>query len=88
MPETTEYGMARGRALITEAEREHIAGQRGNEQRKYEAVSRVRGRVRDELTKDIELLEEHNPDLLEDIRGVVCPDHSGKGGEGGGDDGG
>lgn len=72
MPQGTQNGMARGRALITDAEREHIAGERDNPQRRYEAVSRVRQRVNEELTKDVELLEEHNPDLLDDIRAVVC----------------
>jgi len=44
------------------------------DQRRYEAVSRVRGRVNDELTTDIELLEEHHPELLDELREVVCED--------------
>ena len=67
-----DYGMARGRALITEAEREHIAGERDSDQRRYEAASRVRARINEELTIDVELLREHNPELLEDLRDVVC----------------
>ena len=46
----------------------------GEDQRRYEAVSRVRGRVNDELTTDIELLEEHHPELLDELREVVCED--------------
>jgi hypothetical protein len=56
---------------MTETERELIASEE-SEQRRYEAVSRVRSRVRDELTKDIELLEEHHPELFEEVRDVVC----------------
>ena len=67
----TRYSMARTRALLTETEREHIAGEHTNK-RKYEAVSRTRRRVKDELTRDVELLEEHHPELLEEVREVVC----------------
>jgi len=67
------FGMARTRALLTETERHHIAGE-GTDQQKYEAVSRARSRIADELTKDVELLEEHHPDLLEELREVVCED--------------
>lgn len=71
MSEGKETGMARSRALLTETEREQIRGEHGN-QRKYEATSRVRGRVTDELTTDVELLAEHHPELLAEIRAVVC----------------
>lgn len=63
--------MARTRALLTETERRQIAGEE-TDQRKYEAVSRVRSRVEDELTTDVELLKEHHPDLLAELRDVVC----------------
>ena len=63
--------MAQSRALITETEREHLAGKHGD-RRKYEATSRIRSRVSDELTEDITVLEEHHPDLLEELRKVVC----------------
>jgi hypothetical protein len=69
----SENGMAKQRALLTETEREQLAGKRGD-QRRYEATSRVRRRVADELTKDVRVLEEHRPDLLEELREVVCPD--------------
>lgn len=71
MSASTPFGMARTRALITETERRLIAGE-GEDQRRYEAVSRVRSRVNDELTTDIELLAEHHPDLLDELREVVC----------------
>ena len=65
------YGMARTRALLTETEREQIAGEQ-TDKRRYEAISRARARIRDELSKDVELLKEHHPDLLEELREVVC----------------
>jgi hypothetical protein len=70
MPATSETGMAR--ALLTDAERRHISGESGNDQLKYEAVSRVRSRIDEELTTDVELLEEHHQDLLDELREVVC----------------
>lgn len=60
------------RALLTDGERRHISGESGERQRGYEAVSRVRARVRDELTDDVELLADHHPDLLKELRDVVC----------------
>ena len=74
MGDESLYGMARGRALLTETEREQIAGEHGD-QRKYEAVSRSRARIREELDKDIELFDEHNPELLEELREIVCEDN-------------
>lgn len=65
-------GMARGRALMTGYEREQIGGEGDEPQRKYEAVSRVRARIKEELTRDVEILEEHHPKLLEELRQVVC----------------
>lgn len=63
--------MARSRAMLTEREREQIAGEYGAD-RKYQATSRARRRIKEELTTDIRLLEEHQPDLLAEIRDVVC----------------
>ncbi len=65
--------MARGRALLTETEREQIAGKHGD-QRKYEAISRVRSRIQEELSKDMELFEEHKPELADELREAVCED--------------
>ncbi|WP_350355862.1 hypothetical protein [Natronomonas marina] len=63
--------MAKQRALLTTTEREQLAGEHGD-QRRYEATSRVRRRIKDELTTDIELLEKHHPGLLNELRDVVC----------------
>lgn len=63
--------MAKTRALLTETEREQIAGEHGRE-RRYQATSRARRRISDELTTDVELLAEHHPELLSELRQVVC----------------
>lgn len=73
MNRTVPPDMAKSRALLTETEREQIAGEH-SEERKYQATSRVRRRVKEELTEDIEVLENHHPDLLEELREVVCED--------------
>jgi len=70
MPKSTKHGMAR--ALLTDGERRHISRESGEPQRRYEAVSRVRSRIEDELTEDVEILEEHHPDLLDELQEVVC----------------
>jgi hypothetical protein len=65
--------MARGRALLTEYEKESMRGEHGN-QRRYEARSRFRSRVNENLVAEIEFLAEKEPDLLEELREVVCED--------------
>ncbi|MFB6200174.1 MAG: hypothetical protein ABEJ83_04795 [Candidatus Nanohaloarchaea archaeon] len=67
--------MTRSRALLTDKERKRI-GEQGDykEQRRYEAISRTRRRIKEELPEDIEILENHHPDLLEELKEVVCDD--------------
>jgi len=69
--------MARGRALLTEYERESLAGEH-TDQRRYEARSRFRSRVTENLTEDIEFLEKNDPELLGELREVVCQDADGE----------
>jgi hypothetical protein len=71
MSDGTKQNVAQSRALITETEREHLAGEHGD-RRKYEATSRIRSRIADELTEDVAVLEEHHPELLEELRDIVC----------------
>ncbi|MDY6776174.1 MAG: hypothetical protein SV253_08920 [Halobacteria archaeon] len=67
--------MGRYRALMTDTDREYISGEdEATKDQEYQAVSRVRSRINEELTKDIEILEEHHPELLEELREVVCED--------------
>jgi hypothetical protein len=63
--------MAKTRALLTETEREQIAGEHGTD-RQYQATSRIRARVQEELVEDVAVLEEHHPELLSELRSVVC----------------
>jgi len=63
--------MAKTRALLTETEREQIAGEHGDD-RKYQAASRIRRRIEDELTTDVDFLQEHHPQLYEELQEVVC----------------
>lgn len=71
MVSTKQTSMATGRALTTESEREYIRGEHGD-QRKYEAKSRVKARINERLAEEVELFEEDAPDLLEELREVVC----------------
>ena len=64
--------MAR-RALLTDRERELIeGGDSVDESLRYQAVSRVRRKIEDELTTDMEVLRENHPELHEELREVVC----------------
>lgn len=68
---TQSQGMATGRALTTETEREYLRGEHGD-QRMYEARSRVKARINDRLAEEVELFEREAPELLEELREVVC----------------
>mgnify|MGYP006301854385 FL=1 len=63
--------MARRRALLTDTERELLEGDEKSD-RYYQAVSRVRRKINEELTEDIEILTESDNDLLEELQDVVC----------------
>lgn len=69
------YGqMARTRALMTETERQYIAEEVDiEENKKYQAIARVRDRL-DSLEEDINILEEHHPELLSEVQNLVCKD--------------
>ncbi|WP_338042166.1 hypothetical protein [Natronococcus jeotgali] len=76
MPTAKTAGMAKSRALITDTEFERISGEANvDDSKRYQAVSRVRKRIRDELPQDIEMLEEHHPELIKELRSVVCEDY-------------
>lgn len=67
--------MGRYRAIMTETDREYIAaGDDIEENKRHQSISRVRNRITEELPKDIAVLEEHHPDLLAELRDVVCED--------------
>ena len=67
--------MGRYRALMTETDRKHVTGESDpSDRQKDQSVYRVRQRIREELPRDIEILREHRPDVLEELREVVCED--------------
>lgn len=73
MDATNSERMTRSRGLITFTERERIADKDGVEDSKrYQAISRVRRRINEEVVEEVDLLKEHHPDLLEELREVVC----------------
>jgi hypothetical protein len=68
--------MAR-RALLTDSERELIAAEDPDEPSyKYQAVSRVRNKIQDELTIDVKILRQHHPELYEELREVACEEEA------------
>jgi hypothetical protein len=71
MPQPKQNGMAKTRALLTETERKQIAGEETDE-RRYQAASRVRSRIKDELVIDVALLQEEHPELHDELVEVVC----------------
>lgn len=74
--------MAKTRAIMTDTERERIAGLEDVEEiKRYQAISRVRRRIQEELTFDVEILEEHEPELYQELVDAVCPDRSDERGE-------
>lgn len=63
----------RRRALLTDRERELLASDDEDEREyRYQAASRIRNKIEEELTDDIGILEKHHPELLEELREVVC----------------
>ena len=69
-PKAEPPAMSHGRGLLTETEREAIAGE-GSDSYRYKTRSFFRDRL-DEVGDDIDILEEHDPELLEELRAVVC----------------
>jgi hypothetical protein len=64
--------MGKYRAIMTTTDRERISGTAEvPDSKRYQAVSRVRSRI-EELETDVEVLEEHHPTLLSELRAVVC----------------
>ncbi|WP_225336364.1 hypothetical protein [Halomicrobium urmianum] len=59
--------------MLTDTERELLDSDEKSD-RYYQAVSRIRRKINEELTEDISLLEENHPELLGELREVVCED--------------
>jgi len=63
--------MARTRALLTERDRELLADEEGGN-RRYQVISEIRSRINEELSTDVEILEQHHPELLAELQDVIC----------------
>lgn len=67
--------MARTRGLLTESDREALAGDRDVSENRLQQIRwEVRGRIEDEVPEDIEILAEHDPELLSTLQEIVCDD--------------
>lgn len=64
--------MSEGRGLLTDGERKAIAGETSDSYR-YKTRSYFRDRL-EQVEHDVEVLREHDPELLAELRGVVCDD--------------
>ena len=64
--------MGRTRALLTERERRVLSREEGDNDDLRYVMWEVSNRLEDELPKDIQILSEHHPDLLAELREVVC----------------
>jgi hypothetical protein len=62
--------MGEGRALLTERERDAITGDESDSYR-YKTRTYLRRRL-EKLEADAELLAEHEPELYDELRDVVC----------------
>lgn len=66
--------MADRRALLTDREREIIAGEADvTDEYRYQTISRVRQRFA-RLEGDLEALEKHG-DLADELRGIICENY-------------
>lgn len=68
-----KYETERSRGLMTATDREMISERSSNDSRRNQSVSRIRWRI-EAVETDVEILEEHHPKLLEELRETVCPD--------------
>lgn len=68
-----KFKMGKYRAIMTTTDRERITGKADvPDDKRHQAVHRVRSRI-EELKTDVEILDEHNPQLLEELRTIVGP---------------
>lgn len=71
MEKPKQTPMTERRALLTEREREIVAGEADvSDSYRYQTISRVRRRF-DQLEDDLEALAAHG-DLLDELRSIVC----------------
>jgi hypothetical protein len=60
------------RAIMTTTDRERITGEADvSDEKRYQAIHRVRSRI-EELETDVEVLVEHHPELFKELQEAVC----------------
>jgi len=65
-------GVGKYRAIMTTTDRERISGESNvSDEKRYQTIHRVRSRIK-ELETDVDVLQEHHPELLEELRETVC----------------
>lgn len=62
--------MARRRAILTDTEREIISAEEKGD-RYYQAVSRIRRKINEQLLIDLALLDQYNPQLFSELESAV-----------------
>ena len=67
---TQSTSMSEGRGLLTEREREALAGE-DSDSYQYKTRTYFRRRLQ-KVEADVEILAKHDPELLEKLREVVC----------------
>jgi len=76
--DTVDVMSEEGRALLTDREKEIISGEADvTDNYRYKVTSIVRNRIRKQLGKDIEFLEEHFEEAHKMVEEVVCGDSDG-----------
>lgn len=64
--------MAGNRGLLTDREREILAGEAEvSDNYRYRTITRIRKKI-GRIERDTKILEETRPDLLQELRSVVC----------------
>lgn len=76
MTEDNPHATGRHPAIMTTTDREYISDPDGvDDNKRHQAISRVRQRINNELPHDIAILAEHHPRLLDELRDVVCTEN-------------
>ena len=70
LTEAIPNSMTEGRGLLTERERQALAGN-DSDSYKYKTRTYLRRRL-EKVETDIEILAENDPELLQELREIVC----------------
>jgi hypothetical protein len=71
-PDIERLGMADGRALLTDREREILSGDADvSDNYRYKVESTARQRIR-QLEADVTVLREHHPEIFAELQNTVC----------------